>query len=142
MADALKLAMRERDKPRVAALRLIHAAIKQREVDERVELDDQAVLTVLNKMVKQHQDSISQFAAAGREDLVANERFELDLIREFLPAQLPEEAVRERVRAAVDSTGAQSLKDMGKVMAALKPELQGQADMAQVSVMVRQLLQH
>jgi uncharacterized protein YqeY len=135
--DDMKTAMRARDAARLGAIRMILAAIKQREVDERIELDDTQVVAVLGKMVKQHQDSIAQYASGGRGDLVAKERFELDIIDGYMPPAMPEGELSALIERAIASTGAQSIKDMGKVMAMLKPEIQGRADMAVVSAKIK-----
>ncbi len=140
LSDDMKTAMKGGDKPRLGVIRLLQAAVKQREVDERIELDDAAVLTVLEKAVKQRKDSISQFEAANREDLAAQERFELGVIETYLPARMSEADIRAAVDAAVAETGASSPADMGKLMGVLKPRLAGQADMGQVSAMVKQRL--
>ncbi len=135
-----KAAMKARDKARLAVLRLIGAAIKQREVDSRTELDDAGVLAVLEKMVKQRRDSIAQYEKAGRDDLRQQEEYELTVIQEYLPRPLSEAEVAELVDAAVAEAGAASVKDMGKVMGLLKPRLAGRADMGQVSRLVRERL--
>jgi uncharacterized protein YqeY len=135
--EDMKAAMRAKDAARLGTIRMILAAIKQREVDERIELDDSQVIAVLGKMVKQHQDSISQYRSAGRDDLVAKETLELQVIEGYLPPALSETELTERVERAIAATGAQSMKDMGKVMAALKPDLQGRADMAAVSARIK-----
>ena len=128
----VKDAMRAKDKPRLGTIRLITAAIKQREVDERIELDDTQVLVVLDKMCKQRRESITQFEQAGRDDLAAKEKAELELIQQYLPEQLGEAEINELINAAMEQTGASSMKDMGKVMGQLKPKLQGRADMGAV----------
>ena len=133
----VKDAMRAKDKPRLATIRLITAAIKQREVDERIELDDTQVLVVLDKMCKQRRESISQFEQAGRDDLAAQEKAELALIQQYLPEQLGEAEINGLIDAAMEQTGAASMKDMGKVMGQLKPKLQGRADMGAVSAMIK-----
>jgi uncharacterized protein YqeY len=133
----VKDAMRARDKPRLATLRLITAAIKQQEVDERIELDDTQVLALLDRMCKQRRESISQFDKAGRDDLIAQEISELDLIQTYLPEQLGEDEIAALIDAAMAATGAASIKDMGKVMGQLKPMLQGRADMSAVSGMIK-----
>ncbi len=135
-----KAAMKARDKGRLAVLRLIGAAIKQREVDSRTELDDAGVLAVLEKMVKQRRDSIAQYEKAGRDDLRQQEEYELTVIQEYLPQPLSEAEIAELVDAAVTEAGAASVKDMGKVMGLLKPRLAGRADMGQVSRLVRERL--
>jgi uncharacterized protein YqeY len=133
----VKDAMRAKDKPRLATIRLITAAIKQREVDERIELDDAQVLVVLDKMCKQRRESITQFEQAGRDDLAAQEKAELELIQQYLPEQLSEAEINELIDAAMKQTGASSIKDMGKVMGQLKPKLQGRADMGAVSALIK-----
>jgi uncharacterized protein YqeY len=135
--EDVKDAMRAKDKPRLATIRLITAAIKQREVDERIELDDTQVLVVLDKMCKQRRESISQFEQAGRDDLAAQEKAELQLIQQYLPEQLTEAEINELIDAAMQATGASSMKDMGKVMGQLKPKLQGRADMGAVSALIK-----
>ena len=133
----VKDAMRAKDKPRLGTIRLITAAIKQREVDERIELDDTQVLVVLDKMCKQRRESISQFEQAGRDDLAAQEKAELELIQQYLPEQLTEAEINELIDAAMQATGASSMKAMGKVMGQLKPKLQGRADMGAVSALIK-----
>lgn len=140
ISAATTTAMKARDKPRVAALRLINAAIKQVEVDERKDLNDDEVIAVLNRMLKQRRDSESQFRDAGRTDLADIEAFEIALIGEFMPEPLDEAAVDALIAAAIASTGAASMSDMGKVMGALRSEVQGRADMAQVSAKVKAAL--
>ena len=135
--EDVKAAMRAQDKRRLGAMRLITAAIKQREVDERITLDDPQTLAVLEKMIKQRKESIAQYSQANRQDLVDQETFELQLIQSYLPAQLSEAAVDAAVAAAIAETGAASVKDIGKVMAVLKPKLAGQADMSSVSAKVK-----
>jgi len=132
--------MRARDKPLLATLRLITAAIKQREVDERIELDDTQVTLVLDKMVKQRRESIVQFEKAGRDDLIAIENNELEIITPYLPEQLGEDEINTLIDAALEQTGATSIKDMGKVMGQLKPNLQGRSYMGAVSAMIRSRL--
>ncbi len=136
----MKDAMRARDKPRLATIRLILAAIKQREVDERIELDDTQVITVLDRMVRQRRESIAQFEQAGRDDLVAQENSEIEIITAYLPAPLSESEINRLVDAAMASTGAASIRDMGKVMAELKPKLAGRADMGAVSALIKSRL--
>ncbi len=133
----MKDAMRSGDKPRLATIRLILAAIKQKEVDERTELGDAEVTAVLDKMAKQRRESISQFEKAGRDDLVAQENSELTLIQDYLPEQLGEDEINTLIDAAMADTGASSIKDMGKVMGQLKPKLQGRADMGAVSALIK-----
>lgn len=136
----MKTAMKSGDKRRLGIIRLILAAIKQREVDQRIELDDKQVLLVLDKMVKQRRDSVSQFEKAGRTELADQEKFEIDVIKEFLPAQLSEDEISAMITEAITATGAESMKDMGKVMGMLKPKLQGRADMGAVSGLIKQNL--
>jgi uncharacterized protein YqeY len=138
--DQVKDAMRARDKERLPVLRLITAAIKQIEVDQRIELDDTAVLAVLDKMAKQRRESLEQYEKAGREDLAIQERYELELLKDFLPEQLGEEELAEMIAGAISDTGASSMRDMGAVMAQLKEKVQGRADMKAVSNAVRSSL--
>jgi hypothetical protein len=140
LTDDMKAAMKSGDKVRLGVIRLINAAIKQREVDERIELDDPAVLAVLDKMVKQRRDSVSQYDAAGREDLSLVERDEMAIIEHYLPAKMGEAEVVDAIDAAVLETGAAGPADMGKLMAVLKPRLAGKADMGDVSKLVKQRL--
>ena len=138
--DDIKSAMRSHEKVRLVTLRMITAAIKQKEVDERIELNDSQVLAIIDKLIRQHKDSIEQYESAGRTDLVDKEKAELAIVRNYLPQQLSEDEVRKLVQAAIASTAAESMKDMGKVMGLLKPELQGRTDMTLVSNMVKSLL--
>ncbi|MDE2407508.1 MAG: GatB/YqeY domain-containing protein [Xanthomonadaceae bacterium] len=140
LTDDMKAAMKAGEKDRLAVIRLINAAIKQKEVDERVEMTDALVLTVLEKMVKQRKDSITQFEAAAREDLAAVERYELGVIDAYLPAKLDESAILAAIDRAIATTGAASAADIGKLMGVLKPQLAGQADMGLVSKLVKQKL--
>ncbi|MGF1529083.1 MAG: GatB/YqeY domain-containing protein [Candidatus Competibacterales bacterium] len=140
LLDDIKAAMRAKDKSRLATLRLINADIKQREVDEQTTLDDLAVIAVLERMVKQRRESISQYRAAERLDLADREQQEVDIIRSYLPEPLAEAELDAAIAGAVAETGAQSVKDMGKVMALLKGRLQGRADMAVVSARVKERL--
>ncbi len=133
----VKGAMRAKDKPRLATLRLITATLKQQEIDERIELNDAQVLALLDKMCKQRRESISQFEKAGRDDLIAQEVSELELIQTYLPEQLSEDEIVVLIDEAMAATGAASIKDMGKVMGQLKPKLQGRADMSAVSAMIK-----
>jgi len=133
LTEDMKTAMRGGDKPRLGVIRLILAAVKQREVDERITLDDTQVLAVLEKMVKQRKDSISQYAAANREDLAAVERAEMAVIQTYLPAPLTEAELDALIAEAIAATGASSLRDMGKVVAAVKQKAAGRADMGVVS---------
>jgi uncharacterized protein YqeY len=138
--DDVKAAMRARDKSRLSVLRMVTAAIKQKEVDERTELDDTAVLQVLDKMAKQRRESLEQYRSAGRDDLAGQEQFELDLIAEFLPEPLGEEELAALIREAISATGAAGMRDMGKVMQALRDKVQGRADMKAVSGAVKGIL--
>ena len=140
LTDDMKTAMKAGDKERLGVIRLINAAIKQKEVDERIELDDAQVLAVLDKMVKQRRDSVSQYDAAGREDLAGVERAEIAVIERYLPAKLGEAEIVAAIDAAIAETGAAGAADMGKLMAVLKPKLAGQADMGQVSALVKKKL--
>ncbi|ABC32919.1 uncharacterized conserved protein [Hahella chejuensis KCTC 2396] len=140
LTEAMKSAMRSKEKDRLGAIRLILADIKRIEVDERIEVDDARVLEVLDKMAKQRKDSISQFSAAGRDDLVAKEQLELDVIQGFLPEALSEEELDQLIQTAVSESGAESIRDMGKVMAILKPQVQGRADMAVIGQKVKKVL--
>ncbi|MGA0937204.1 MAG: GatB/YqeY domain-containing protein [Sedimenticolaceae bacterium] len=138
--DDMKAAMKGGEKARLGVIRLITAAIKQREVDERIELDDEQVLIVLDKMVKQRRDSIQQYTDAGREDLAAIEEAEVEIIQAYLPAALSEDEIAAIVEAAIAQTGASSMADMGKVMGIVKPQVQGRGDMGAVSGIVKQKL--
>ncbi len=129
----MKDALRGRDKPRLGVIRLILAAVKQREVDERIELDDAQINAVLDKMSKQRRDSLEQFEKAGRDDLVAQEKFELGILKAYLPEPLSDAEIGALIEEAVQTTGASSIKDMGRVMGLLKSKLQGRADMGAVS---------
>jgi len=140
LTDDMKAAMKSGDKDSLGVIRLVNAAIKQREVDERIQLDDTAVIGVLDKMVKQRKDSVTQFEAADREDLAAIERAEIVVIERYLPAKLGETEIAAAIDAAIAETGASGPADMGKLMAALKPKLAGQADMGLVSALVKKKL--
>lgn len=140
LTDDMKAAMKGGDKASLGVIRLVNAAIKQREVDERVELDDAQVLAVMEKMVKQRKDSVSQFEAAAREDLAEIERAEIVVIQRYLPEKLGEAEVQAAIDAAIAETGASGPADMGKLMGVLKPKLAGQADMGQVSALVKKSL--
>jgi hypothetical protein len=133
----VKLAMKARNKPRLGALRLIMADFKRIEVDERIELDDERVLVILDKMTKQRKDSFTQFEDAGREDLAKQEALEIAVIAEFLPEQLSDDEVSILVKAAIEESGATSMQDMGRVMSIVKPQVQGKADMGLVSGLVK-----
>ena len=140
LREAMKDAMRARNKPRLEAIRLALAEIRRVEVDERIECDDTRITGILGRMVKQRRDSITQFEAGGRADLVAKEQGQIEVLTEFLPQALSEEELGSIIKAAVSETGAQSMRDMGKVMALLKPQVTGRADMGEVSKQVRNLL--
>ena len=140
IADDVKTAMRNQDKERLSTLRFIMAAIKQKEVDGGVDLDDTQVLAVLDKMAKQHRDSITQFKEAGRTDLVDKESRELETVQSYLPQQLSEDEIRQLVQQAIQESGAAGMQDMGKVMGLLKPKLQGRADMSKISGLVKTAL--
>ncbi len=133
----MKAAMRGADKRRLGVIRLIMAAIKQREVDERIELDDTQTIAVLDKMAKQRRESIDQFQKAGRDDLVEQESFELEILKAYLPEQLGDAEVDALIAEAIETTGASSMKDMGKVMGLLRDKLQGRADMGAVSARIK-----
>jgi len=136
----MKAAMRAKDSARLSAVRLILAAIKQREVDERKELDDAEVTTVVEKMIKQRRESIAQFEQASRKDLADAEKFELEVLTGYLPRQMSDAEVQQEVANAIAQSGAGGIKDMGKVMAVLKPRLAGKADMGKVSNLVKSKL--
>jgi len=140
LTDDMKAAMKAGEKDRLAVIRLINAAIKQKEVDERIEMTDALVLAVLEKMVKQRKDSIGQYEAAAREDLAAVERYELGVIEAYLPEKMDEAAILAEIDKAIAQTGAASAADMGKLMGVLKPALAGKADMGLVSKLVKQKL--
>jgi uncharacterized protein YqeY len=137
LKDQQKLAMLAKDKARLGAIRLLMAEIKQREVDTRVELNDQDILAVVTKMVKQRRDSISQFEAAGRQDLADKESAEIVVLQEFLPQQLTAAEIAALIEQAIAESGAAVMADMGKVMAVLKPKIQGRADVGAVSAQVK-----
>ncbi|AHE50949.1 MULTISPECIES: GatB/YqeY domain-containing protein [Aeromonas] len=137
LKDQQKLAMLAKDKARLGAIRLLMAEIKQREVDTRVELNDEDILAVVTKMVKQRRDSISQFEAAGRQDLADKESAEILVLQEFLPQQLTAEEIAVLIEQAITESGAAVMADMGKVMAVLKPKIQGRADVGAVSAQVK-----
>ena len=136
----MKLAMKAQDKPALKAIRMILGAIKQKEIDERIELDDNQVMAVIQKMVKQRKDSISQFSDAGRTDLVEVEEAELLIINNYMPKQLSQDEIEAAVVKAISDTGADSMKDMGKLMGILKGQLDGKADMGQVSQLIKSKL--
>ena len=138
--DAVVRAMKSGEKERLAIIRLMTSSMKQVEVDERIELDDARIIAILDKMVKQRRESISQFKTAGRDDLVKQENFEIDIIQEFLPQALSEEEIDNIVNQAIEQTSANSIKDMGKVMGLVKPQIIGRADMGEVSGRIKSLL--
>ena len=140
ITDDMKLAMKAQDKPALKAIRMILGAIKQKEIDERIELDDNQVMAVIQKMVKQRKDSISQFSDAGRTDLVEVEEAELLIINNYMPKQLSEDEIEKAVVKAISDTGADSMKDMGKLMGTLKSQLDGKADMGYVSQLIKSKL--
>ncbi len=138
--EDMKSALRARDSARLSALRLLLAAIKQREIDERVELDDAGVLSVIDKLIKQRRDAISQYTAAARQELAEREQFEIDVLSAYLPQPLTASEINALVAQAIEATGAVSARDMGKVMNWLKPKVAGRADMAAVSAQVKAAL--
>ena len=140
VTEDMKNAMRAKDAPRLSAIRLLLAAMKQKEVDERIELDDNAVVAIVEKQLKQRKDSFSQYQAAGRQDLADQEAFEIEVLTAYMPQPLAAEEVAALVRQAVAETGAAGPRDMGKVMAWLKPKLAGRADMNSVSGLVKSAL--
>ena len=140
LKDAMKEAMRAKDKPRLGAIRLVQAEIKRVEVDERIDIDDARVLAILDKMVKQRRDSITQYEAAGRQELADIEIAEINVIQDFLPTALTDAEIAELVQIAISQTGAASMADMGKVMGILRPQVQGRADTGAVSGLVKAAL--
>ncbi len=140
LTEDMKTAMRAKDKPRLGVIRLALAAIKQREVDERIELDDTQVLAVIDKMVKQRRDSAQQFTDADRPELADQENFEIGVLQDYLPAALDEAELDALITKAVADSGAESMKEMGKVMGILNPQVQGRADMGAVSQKIKQQL--
>ena len=140
ITEDMKTALRARDGARLSAIRLLLAAIQQREVDERITLGDAEVVSVIEKMLKQRRDSIQQFEAAGRQDLADNEKFEVTVLQAYMPKAFNEIEVEAAVMEAIGASGAKSMQDMGKVMALLKPKLAGRADMAKVSALVKSKL--
>lgn len=140
LTDDMKAAMRDKDKARLGVVRLALAAIKQREVDERIELDDTQVLAVLDKMVKQRRDSVKQYEEAGRQELADQESYEISVLQEYLPAALSDDEIDALIKAAIESSGAESMQDMGKVMGVIKPQVQGRADMGAVSGRIKSQL--
>lgn len=137
ITEDMKSAMKARETARLGAIRLLLAAIKQIEVDQRIELDDAAIISIIEKMIKQRKDSISQFQTAGRQDLVDAEKFEVEVITAYMPQALSSAEVEAIIAAAVTESGAKGMQEMGKVMAIVKPQLAGRADMGQVSAAVK-----
>ena len=140
ITEDMKAAMRARDQARLSAIRLLLAAIKQKEVDERIALSDADVVTILEKMLKQRRESVTQYEAGGRADLAEAEKFEMKVLSEYLPQQMTEAEIARAIDAAVSEAGAAGVKDMGKVMGLLKPRLAGRADMGKVSAQVKSRL--
>ncbi len=140
ISDDMKMAMKARETTRLGAIRLLLAAVKQREIDDRVELDDAGVLAVIDKMLKQRRDSIGQYEAAGRQDLADAEKLEVAVLTGYMPQALSPAEIQAAVAEAVAASGAAGMQDMGKVMAILKPQLAGRADMSQVSGLVKTAL--
>lgn len=138
--DDMKTAMKSQDKERLAAIRLIMAAFKQVEVDERIVIDDERAIVILSKMVKQRQDSINEYQKANRQDLVDKEQFEIDVIKTYLPTPLAEAEIAAMIKEAIAATDAKTMQDMGKVMAVLKPKVQGRADLGAVSAKLKEHL--
>jgi uncharacterized protein YqeY len=140
ITEDMKAAMRSGEKERLGTIRMLQAAIKQREVDERIALDDAQVLSVIEKMIKQRKESIAQFDQGGRADLAAKEKSEIDLLQAYLPAQLGDAEIDALIRESIAATGASSIKDMGKVMAAVKAKAAGRADMGAISARIKAAL--
>lgn len=140
IADDMKAAMRAKDTPRLETIRMLRAAIQRREVDERVDLDDDGVMAVVEKQIKQARDSIEQFTAGNRSDLAEKEQASVDILSAYLPEPLGDDELNALIKQAITDTGAETMKDMGKVMGRLKPQVQGRADMGQVSAKVKSLL--
>lgn len=140
LTDAMKDAMRARDKPRLSAIRLMLSEVKRIEVDERIEISDERLIAILDKMIKQRRDSITQYEAASRQELADIEIGEISVIQEFLPVALTEDEISAMITAAISATGAESMRDMGKVMGILKPQIQGRADGGAVSGLVKSAL--
>lgn len=138
--EDMKNAMREKNAQKLGAIRLLTAAMKQKEVDERIELDDVMVIVIIDKMLKQRRDSISQYEAAGRQDLADQEKFEMTVLQAYMPAQLSDSEIAAEIAAAKATTGASGPQDMGKMMALLKPKLAGKADMSAVSALIKKAL--
>ena len=137
ISDAMKDAMRAKDKPRLGTIRLMMADMKKVEVDEHIELEDDRIISILDKMIKQRRESIKQYEAAARQELADQEQAEIDVIQEFLPAALSEAELAQLIDKAVAESGAESMKDMGAVMAIIRPQVSGRADMGQVSALVK-----
>ncbi len=140
LTDDMKSAMKARDQKRLNVIRFILAAIKRQEVDTRIDLDEPQTLAILEKLAKQHRDSIEQFTNAGRNELAAKESFELDIVKSYLPEALSDAEIDQLIQEAIKETGAESIRDMGKVMGILKPKVQGRADMGALSDKIKQLL--
>ncbi|MFM1570511.1 MAG: GatB/YqeY domain-containing protein [Porticoccaceae bacterium] len=140
LTDAMKNAMRSKDKPRLSAIRLMLSDVKRIEVDERIEVSDERLIAILDKMIKQRRDSITQYESAGRQELADIEIGEINVIQEFLPVALTEEEISTMIAEAISATGAESMRDMGKVMGILKPQIQGRADGGAVSGLVKTAL--
>lgn len=140
ITEDMKNAMRAKDKPRLGVIRLMQAAIKQKEIDERIELDDKQVIVILDKMLKQRRDSLAQFEKAERQDLVDQEAFEIEIIQTYMPQALTEAELKDLIETAISETGAASMKDLGKIMAHLKPKVQGRTDMRALSANLKQRL--
>ena len=140
LTDSMKDAMRAKDKPRLSAIRLMLSEVKRIEVDERIEISDERLIAILDKMIKQRRDSITQYEAAGRQELADIEIGEISVIQEFLPVALTEDEISAMITAAISATGAESMRDMGKVMGILKPQIQGRADGGAVSGLVKSAL--
>lgn len=140
LVNDMKAAMREKDSARLDVIRMLRAAVQRKEVDDRVELGDDEVLAVIQKQIKQARDSIEQFTRGGRTDLADKEKFELEVMQRYMPAQLSEDELQTLIREAINTTGAESIRDMGKVIGMLKPQVQGRADMAKVSQIIKSSL--
>ncbi len=140
ITEAMKDAMRAKDKERLGTIRLMMSEFKRIEVDERVDLDDARIITILDKMLKQRRDSISQFEKADRQDLADKEKYEVQVIQEFMPEALTEAEINDLIEQAINQTNASSMKDMGALMGILRPQLQGKADMGQVSQLIKSRL--
>lgn len=140
LVNDMKNAMREKDSARLEVIRMLRAAIQRKEVDDRIELDDDQVLAVIQKQIKQANDSITQFTKGGRDDLADKEKFGLEVMQAYMPEQLSEEDLQKLVAEAISKTGASSVKDMGKVIGMLKPKVQGRADMGKLSQMIKSSL--